>query len=313
MMTLLTVISVQAQDFSSGWSQLVENSKVDSTTVIHNAKFIKEKRDSLLQVGYLPKDLNAPTEVDEQSYINALKQDFFDNQPPAEPSQEMSLPELNAQVDAPSLGNMKLPAYSISDMDYLYGYSLDEAMIDDMIESISQKGKAYLNSIIQEKSVGELQQIDVSPRPSIWDKLYFDGNIGASNFLNNDVIYLSPALGYQFWKSVSLGVGPDIQWNVTGDPQYPGSEVGVRTFVKAAFLKYRIYAQAEDIISEVNQEEQAQSSNHHFYFGGGYLLPVTSKIAVNISVLYNVNEEPNDQYFIHHSPWIFRLGISAFK
>ncbi|MBL3655113.1 hypothetical protein [Fulvivirga sediminis] len=295
-----------SQVLNTDWSSTA--TVVDSCNIIYNAKFLNDKQDSLVQAGYLVNDFQYPEELDEEEYVERVKQVFFKSSL----SNEHALNQ-GISKDVTSLSDYSLPIHTIDNMDFLYGYSLDNSMIDQVKQRVFTEGERHLSSKIKEKDKEEVKALDVMSRSRLWDKLYFDGNIGASNFLNNDIVYLSPAVGYQLWNSVSVGLGPDIQWNVTNDPKQPNTDVGLRTFVKATWLKYKIYAQAEDIIYKQEANEVKKGSDHHFYFGGGYLLPLSSKTAINISVLYNVNEEQGKQYFIHYSPWIFRIGISAFK
>jgi hypothetical protein len=123
-------------------------------------------------------------------------------------------------------------------------------------------------------------------------------------------IQVSPGLGYRVKENFSIGLGPTLllsrqneKWNVS---------LGYRAFAKYEIFHQRAYLQTEYLQDpgQVNSEYFRQSK-HSILAGAGYLLPLSKKLAINICLLYRVNNTAYSQGV--QSPWVFRLGLSTIK
>ncbi|MBC7389280.1 MAG: hypothetical protein H7329_08730, partial [Opitutaceae bacterium] len=143
----------------------------------------------------------------------------------------------------------------------------------------------------------------------------FGGNIGLQ-IGNPTNILLSPAIGYipkgkLFNDKFMIGVGATYMYQkikYTG-VNYEANIYGGRTFARyIIYQNFFAYLEHEFLNAPVfvgsGRERQWVNS---VFLGGGYLLKLTEKGGVMISVLYNLAWTPIHP--LYSSPWTVRVGF----
>jgi hypothetical protein len=158
----------------------------------------------------------------------------------------------------------------------------------------------------------------IKKRFGLLNKTYFEGVLG---FLNGSIngkmtlLQASPALGFKLTNHFSLGAGPNFL--LQEEKRKISAILGMRTFAKMEFLHQRAYSQVEDMINfprvdKGSVEQRKVNVQHTILAGGGYLIPITKKTILNISILYRMTQIENAQTVGGEtSPWIFRVGFSS--
>ncbi|SMO47678.1 hypothetical protein [Solitalea koreensis] len=151
-----------------------------------------------------------------------------------------------------------------------------------------------LSSLAQEDST--LVNEDKPPRES---KIFYGGNIGLQ-FGTYTFIDLSPMVGYKVVPHLGIGVG--ITYQYLSNRGYGYSNYGARTFANYNVWK-PIILQAEyeylSVQSSAFANKVTVSSRralNNVYLGGGLRQRVGPRSALDILLLYNVNEVSNSPY-----------------
>jgi hypothetical protein len=207
------------------------------------------------------------------------------------------------------IGSLKLPQDVLGELGPLTGKLVDSKylpVIDSMREML-MKAKGY--SLDERQVTEELKNTAMKRKPGFFDKSYVEGILGFVNDSTVSIVQIAPAWGYHFTPRISVGLGPNfgIQYQ-----KKISAVLGFRSFVKSEFWKQRLYAQVEDNFMpvEIDSEALKDGTNHSILMGGGGLLPLSKKMAINLSILYRVNQE---QVRPGGSPWVFRIGLSSIK
>ena len=207
------------------------------------------------------------------------------------------------------LASLKLPQDVLSELTPLTGKLMDSKympLIDSMRE-IAMKAKGY--SLNEEQITEELKKTALKKKPSFMDKSYLEGILSFVNDSTISIVQIAPAWAYHFTDRISAGLGPNL--SIQYQQKKINAIVGFRSFVKAEFWKQRVYAQIEDNFSPMKINiEQVRRTPHSILLGGGGILPLSSKLGINVSLFYRVNQKdvrPGG------SPWVFRIGLSSMK
>ena len=156
-----------------------------------------------------------------------------------------------------------------------------------------------------------VSMIKFREKQSLWQKTYKELLVGVS-WRDFKTFQFSPALACNVVQSVSAGIGPSLLFRQvdTNENRKPYTlQWGVRTFIKAQFLKQHAYGQMED-----NWQPKPQGvarNGHSVLAGGGYLLALSAKVALNVAMFYKVYSGPASQ--LNANPFVIRLGISAIQ
>lgn len=286
---------------------------MDST--FHGLKFSSEKRIKELQNGLpeLPAQEAVPSAMTEDEIVQHLNQRIFSdsimNQESLAPksTDEENLWENPALPDPPML----LPEESAK-LNVLQAYEVNDTVVMDMLEKKKSSLKVQeLKSKKQELS--ELVSTEKwAKRPSLEDKFYFEGILGLAQqdpLQEQEWLFLSPAIAYQFDIPFSIGSGPSFEMSKNED-SWGTYLVGLRTFSKWHVLSELGYLQLENrMLSPTNANETSiKGKQSEWLLGLGYLLKLSPSFAFNLSCFYELNESNKDQL-----PILFRIGISTMK
>lgn len=213
------------------------------------------------------------------------------------------------QADMPVLSTLQLKQDALAALTPLTGQVLDSTYAD-LIDSLRQVSLAEQRLVLEERGLTAISGVtSVVPRQTVWDKTYFEGLIGLGNS-EQYVLQLAPALGYHVLGDASLGLGPLLE--VTkNDAGHHLTTLGIRPFYKQAFLQRRAYVQVAYQWRPGQQRESQQAlPASSWQGGGGVLLPISTVVAVNLAVMYQLNPGNVAEA---QSPWIVRIGISTIK
>jgi len=156
---------------------------------------------------------------------------------------------------------------------------------------------------------------DDEPKESFWKRVTFGGNIGLQ-FGNPTNILLSPAIGYipkgkLFKDKLMFGIGATYMYQKIklGGFNYEANIYGGRTFIRYVIIQnFFTYLEHEllnaPVYAGVEKERRWVNS---VFLGGGYLLKITDKGGIMISILYNLAWTPIHP--LYSSPWNVRIGF----
>jgi hypothetical protein len=217
-------------------------------------------------------------------------------------------PDLKDELPTPDLSKLKLPGEDLKELVPMRGFQLptDSIPLLDSLRNIDLE-KANLN--LNERTITDnVKGAVVENKPDFWDKVYFEGIVSFWKDKDFNSFQASPSLGYRIADNFSVGFGPNIlidqelkKWNFT---------IGYRAFIKYEIFSQRGYLQVEDQAGpKTVDREYRKDSRHSILAGAGYLQPVSKQLALNLCMMYRVN---NKQYSGGDaSPWVIRLGISS--
>jgi hypothetical protein len=254
--------------------------------------------------------LASKKEVSKEDLLQALNQSMAEKikQPAIDESKVMnaSKQEVVDLIKGMDLKNAELPAEVLQQLPPLSGNLVDTKYLK-LLDSLRNKKLSDLQLKLKERELSKNATEAVFKRkPTFLDKAYFDGVIGVVGNENATILQIAPSLGYHFLPLFSLGIGPMLSLQKQGGDF--NSTIGIRSFAKVELFKQRGYLQIEHQISPYKVDSKNFTPpNGSFFVGGGVVKKLFDKIAVNLSLLYRINEVE----VAGASPWVFRLGIST--
>ena len=149
------------------------------------------------------------------------------------------------------------------------------------------------------------------------NRMFTGGNLGLQ-FGTYTVIDISPIVGYYFTDKFSAGVGVIYQYYAFKDNAYPLNNFKTNIYGAKTFLRYHIiqsiFAHAEyealnletQFFDPYNMRHQTpRFFVHSILLGGGYRQAMGDFSALNLMLLYNINETIDSPY---RNP-IIRIGF----
>ena len=229
------------------------------------------------------------------------------------PNDRYLQPDLPQQFEGiTDLSEVRLSEEELSKLMPLAGQQIDTKYLPlvDSIRRVNLKEKAL---ILKEERLSKYRKVTrLTERPDFWQRSYFEGIVGF--FYEEGRVALSqasPALGFHFLRDVSLGVGPNFQFNRPSDSDGL-SALGLRSFVKAEIFKQKGYLQIESIVhGGSHPTENGGNGRYDLLLGGGYLLGLSRSWALNLAVFYRATDSGLNTSTV--SPFSLRLGISPIK
>jgi hypothetical protein len=210
----------------------------------------------------------------------------------------------------PDLSTMKLPTDALRELPPMRGYQIPSDSIPflDSLRNLNLKRSDL--KLKQTEVSGDLEEAIAKEKSKFWDRAYIDGVLSYLKDGDANLFQLSPSLGYHFTSRLSVGLGPSVL--VKSERKKWSVAVGYRAFLRIDVLPKRLYAQLEDNVEPGSiHSENIQGTKHSILTGAGLLVPVSRLAAINVLLMYRVN---NENYAgCNVSPWVFRLGISNFK
>ena len=283
------------------------------TQHIYSSKSMKKLYDSL-GISKLDSALalaSTKKDVSKEELLEALNTSFepspFEGAKSGEDLAKTAGSDVKKEIPA-DLSKMKLLDTDLSQMPPLRGFQLPTDSIP-FLDSVRQLNMEREKLKLNEKEIGEhVKSALVKEKPSFWDRTYCEGVVSFLKERDANVFQASPSMGFRVVGNLSVGLGPNIlikevnkKWTAT---------LGYRSFLKYEVYKQRGYLQVEDVVDPRQVDaELVKYAKHSVFAGGGYLVPVSKVLALNLCVLYRVN---NKQYSGGQaSPWNIRLGISS--
>lgn len=254
-------------------------------------------------------------EVSKEELLHAINASFPDSVPATmkapSASDLLQSPEATSIKDglpAPDLSSMKLPTEDLQELSPVSGFQIpsDNLPFVDSLRKLNLKRQRL--KLTEEELSENVTGALVEKKPSFWDKAYFEGVL--SFFKDKDLssFQVSPSLGYRIKGNLSVGIGPNILISRKGKSW--GVLAGYRSFIKYEVLSQRAYLQGEDSVDPYRAiSENIRNTRHSILLGAGYLQPLSNVMALNLCVLYRVNNQ--DYSGDSASPWVIRLGISS--
>jgi hypothetical protein len=226
--------------------------------------------------------------IDESKVMNASKQEVVD------------------QFNGMDLKSIKLSPEVLQQLPPLSGNLVDSKFMK-LLDSLRNRKLSDQQLKLKERELGKnATEAVFKKRPTFLDKAYFDGVIGVVGNENATILQIAPSLGYHFLPLFSLGIGPMLSLQKQ-DGDF-NSTIGIRSFAKVELFKQRGYLQVEHQISPYKVDSKNFTpANGNFFVGGGVVRKLYNKIAINLSLLYRINEVE----IAGASPWVFRIGIST--
>jgi hypothetical protein len=212
----------------------------------------------------------------------------------------------------PDLSAMKLSPESALELPAIRGFQLPTDSLP-IVDSLKQLNLASQKLSISEKEITDnVTRTILKEKPSFWDRTYVEGILSYAKDQDVDIIQASPAFGYHFNSSLSIGVGPSLVLKLK--EKRVETQLGYRAFLKYEFLllKQLSYLHLEDLVDpNMVTSEYASSTKHSILGGAGLVVPVTKVLGINVCVLYRVNNSTYADGTL--SPWVVRLGLSSIK
>lgn len=305
---------------SGSENAIVNNRNVDSLNDfsgsiknIYSDKILNKAYDSIVKYPDTYKQfLKNPESIDDKDLIEALNEKF-----PASPAKnyphQLSQGDLIESLRNEDLPNLKIP--ELSELPPLpHGQYKDKYLSE--IKELREQNLKQERLDLTELPIDSLSKIASFKRSeSFFSKTYFEGIIGILQGKENvTLLQLTPSLGYHFTSTFSMGVGPTMQIKKEAVSHFSAS-FGARTFMKLEIFEHRAYLQLEDWINFPaltyrEKEQHKGNSQHNLLVGGGYLFPISTRLALNLSAMYRITENSTTQ---DASPFLFRIGISSLK
>jgi len=319
--TLLDIKNKVTDSLQNGRNEVAQLQK------IYSEKQWKSYADSLSKIPFVQTPQLSDQgwhkkEVPKEALLRQIKQDFFKTSCVDSVKRSGQSPLLSSLSDKnklpvadllapPGLSQLKLPQESLGGLSPLPGNqfkSMYLSQFDSIQRATLREGKLKL----EEKKVSPEHTLsNFQPKPSLKERMYFEGVIGVSgNSLRS--FQASPTLGYHFMNNVSVGVGPTLF--VHNNTETVNATAGIRSFLKVEFFQRRAYIQVEDMMGGYSRSEARAYKlldQQRVMAGGGYLFSLSSTFSLNFMALYTIRStQPITQ---ESSPLVFRLGVSSIK
>jgi hypothetical protein len=249
-------------------------------------------------------------EVNKEDLLQALNQSMAEKikQPAIDESKvvDASMQEVVDQFNGMDLKSIKLSPEVLQQLPPLSGNLVDTKYLK-LLDSLRNKKLSDQQLKLKEREIGKnATEAVFKKKPTFLDRAYFDGVIGVVGNENATILQIAPSLGYHFLPLFSLGIGPMLSLQKQGGDF--NSTIGIRSFAKVELFKQRGYLQVEHQISPYKVDSRNFTpANGSFFVGGGVVRKLYNKIAINLSLLYRINEVE----IAGASPWVFRIGIST--
>jgi hypothetical protein len=279
---------------------------------VYSEKALKKIYDSLSKMDTLLALAASKREVTKEEMLDAINFSM-----PSTPSDKLSgedylneSKKLAEGYQRPDLSTMKLPTDALRELPPMRGYQIPSDSIP-FLDSLRNLNLKRSDLKLKQKEVSDdLEEAVAKEKSKFWDRAYIDGVLSYLKDGDANLFQLSPSLGYHFTQRLSVGLGPSVL--VKSERKKWSVAVGYRAFLRMDVLPKRLYAQLEDNVEPGSiHSENIQGAKHSILTGAGLLVPVSRLAAINVLLMYRVN---NENYAGGNaSPWVFRLGISNFK
>ncbi|MBL7845561.1 MAG: hypothetical protein KF846_13705 [Cyclobacteriaceae bacterium] len=297
------------EELTNRVNHIVQEGKAYST------KRLKELYDSMgiSKLDTILAQLPIKHDVTEEDLIQRLNESLSLSQPKFPTTKEdfltaSELDKLTEGYSLPDMSSLKLPDSIANQLPAIPGRKLDAkylAKFDSLRDAYLDKERLRLK---EQELTEKVKQAALERKPTFWDRIYFEGLVTFNSLQERNEIQVAPAVGVKLAKNFSLGIGPNIL--LREDDRKIQVTAGYRSFAKYEVFNQRAYLQVEDIVDPRQVSlESAGSTRHSILAGGGVLVPVSKVLAINMMLLYRVN---NEEYSAGiQSPFTFRVGIST--
>jgi hypothetical protein len=290
------------------------NKEWPEAVTVYSAENLKKQYDSLglNRLDSLRALAASKREVSPQELLQVLNQSFKSegSQPELSQLKAEAIKEGQEGMELPDLSSLKLPSKDNLEFPPMRGFQLPKDSLG-ILDSLRKIDLARGRLGIKERELREdINSVSLRNKPGFWNRSYFETLIAYHRAEEFNLFQFSPALGYHLYENLSVGVGPTVTIRVS--EKRIQTLVDYRVFAKYELFSQRAYLQAEDLVApRVMGNEYFKNSRHSVLTGGGVLLPVSGKLALNVCVLYRVNNR--SAISENSSPWVIRLGMSTIK
>jgi len=152
------------------------------------------------------------------------------------------------------------------------------------------------------------------PESNFISRLFYGGGFGLQ-FGSVTLIEVSPLVGYKVTPKLGIGISPSYKYYSYKNPYYPSSRLETNVFGGSVFARYMIF---ENIFAHAEYESLFYNTKVPGYpvemqqynsvlVGGGYRQMIGGNAAMNILVLWNLNDTPDSPYT---NP-VIRIGFTV--
>lgn len=143
-------------------------------------------------------------------------------------------------------------------------------------------------------------QYEAASSGSGGDKWYTGGGIVLSFSNNFTAVGVNPILGYNFTEKLSAGVGANISYFKSGS--YATTIVGGNLFSRylitdAIFAQTEFHMTSVDVAAfAIDDSESKREWIPAWFIGGGYRESIGDNIFINLTVLFDIIDDPKSPY-----------------
>jgi len=159
---------------------------------------------------------------------------------------------------------------------------------------------------------------EMSDKPSIRDRIFTGGGIGASFSSYSSFVSISPLIGYKITPKLAGGLQFTYRYTQykTISPSVSTNDFGVSPFLRfSVYGPFFLHAEYEYLNYEIpiSGTETIRQDFNSFMAGGGFFQPIGRKAGFYLMALYNFSYKQSTptSYSPYNSPLILRAGITA--
>ena len=160
----------------------------------------------------------------------------------------------------------------------------------------------------------QMEDVNMQKKSDFKSHLFFGGGFGLQ-FGSVTLIELSPLVGYKVTPKLGIGLSPTYKYYSYKNAYYSSSRLENNVYGGSIFARYMIF---ENIFAHAEYESLFYNIKvpgypidmrqyNSFLVGGGYRQQISANAAMNLMVLWNLNDTPDSPYT---NP-IIRIGVTV--
>lgn len=161
---------------------------------------------------------------------------------------------------------------------------------------------------------------EMSEKPSIRDRIFTGGGVGASFSSYYDYFSVSPLVGYRI--TPKLAGGFQLQYRYTNykayTPKFSTNDFGISPFLRfSVYGPFFLHAEYEYLSYQypINSNgDKSRKGYSSFMAGGGLFQPIGRRAGFYALALYNFSYKDRtsaSDFYPYDSPLVLRVGITA--
>jgi len=157
--------------------------------------------------------------------------------------------------------------------------------------------------LVPHTTMGQVENGKNKPESTFKSRLFFGGGFGLQ-FGSVTLIELSPLAGYKITPKFAVGISPTYKYYQFKDYYNQTFYYKTNVFGASVFARYlvfeNVFAHAEYETLYYNTKVSGSGIDRRQYnsvlVGGGYRQPIGENAAMNLMVLWNLNDTPDSPY-----------------